>query len=39
MQNKSIQIGTSGWHYKHWKGHFYPEDLTYRGWLEFYAKQ
>ena len=20
-----IQIGTSGWHYKHWLGKFYPE--------------
>jgi len=39
MQKKSIHIGTSGWHYKHWKGHFYPEDLNYRDWLEFYAKQ
>ena len=39
MQKKPIHIGTSGWSYQHWKGHFYPEDLAYRGWLEFYAKQ
>jgi uncharacterized protein YecE (DUF72 family) len=22
-----IRIGTSGWHYKHWKGPFYQPDL------------
>ena len=21
-------IGTSGWHYDHWKGVFYPGDLS-----------
>ena len=39
MQKKTIHIGTSGWNYKHWKGPFYPEDLTSRDWLKFYAKQ
>ncbi len=30
-------IGTSGWHYEHWRGRFYPEKLTRAKWLEFYA--
>ena len=30
-------IGTSGWHYEHWRGRFYPEKLTKAEWLEFYA--
>ena len=30
-------IGTSGWHYEHWRGRFYPERLTKAEWLEFYA--
>ena len=30
-------IGTSGWHYDHWRSRFYPEKLTKPKWLEFYA--
>ena len=30
-------IGTSGWHYDHWKGPFYPKDLSATGFLEHYA--
>jgi len=30
-------IGTSGWHYNHWQGSFYPETLSKVKWLEFYA--
>jgi len=30
-------IGTSGWHYDHWRGRFYPEGLSKRKWLEFYT--
>ena len=30
-------IGTSGWHYNHWQGRFYPETLSKVKWLEFYA--
>ena len=30
-------IGTSGWHYEHWRGSFYPEKLPKANWLEFYA--
>ncbi len=32
-------IGTSGWHYSHWKGGFYPEGLPAREWLSFYAQR
>jgi len=30
-------IGTSGWHYDHWRHRFYPEKLPKAKWLEFYA--
>ena len=30
-------IGTSGWHYDHWRDRFYPEKLIKAKWLEFYA--
>jgi len=30
-------IGCSGFHYKHWKGTFYPGDLPQRRWFEYYA--
>jgi uncharacterized protein YecE (DUF72 family) len=32
-----VLIGTSGWHYKHWRGNFYPQDLPVKDWLQFYA--
>lgn len=31
-------IGTSGWHYDHWRGLFYPENLAKPKWLGFYAE-
>jgi uncharacterized protein YecE (DUF72 family) len=33
-----IYIGTSGWQYYHWKGKFYPEDLSSKDFLKFYSK-
>jgi len=30
-------IGTSGWHYDHWRYRFYPEELVKPKWLKFYA--
>ncbi|MDI6450030.1 DUF72 domain-containing protein [Anaerobaca lacustris] len=33
-----IRIGTSGWHYDHWRGRFYPEKLPKNRWLEHYAQ-
>lgn len=32
-----IRIGTSGWHYTHWRGPFYPEKLPPSRMLAFYA--
>jgi uncharacterized protein YecE (DUF72 family) len=31
-------IGTSGWHYPHWRNIFYPAGLAKNGWLEYYAR-
>ena len=33
-----LHIGTSGWHYKHWRGPFYPEDLPDEDLLKHYLK-
>ena len=33
-----IQIGTSGWHYDHWVGPFYPQGMKSRDFLPFYAQ-
>ncbi|HEY3972558.1 MAG TPA: DUF72 domain-containing protein [Candidatus Sulfotelmatobacter sp.] len=33
-----IRIGTSGFHYKHWKGPFYPQTLRESAMLEFYTR-
>lgn len=35
--NTTVRIGTSGWNYHHWKGIFYPQGLSQKKWLEFYA--
>jgi uncharacterized protein YecE (DUF72 family) len=32
-----VYVGTSGWHYAHWRENFYPADLPTTRWLEFYA--
>lgn len=32
-------IGASGWHYKHWRGPFYPEKLPASKMLEFYCER
>ena len=34
----AIHIGTSGWHYKHWRGPFYPEKFAGSKMLEFYTR-
>ncbi len=34
----AYRIGTSGFHYRHWRGVFYPEDLPAADWLPFYAR-
>jgi uncharacterized protein YecE (DUF72 family) len=33
-----LWIGTSGWHYKHWVGNFYPEGLPASAMLEHYVR-
>jgi uncharacterized protein YecE (DUF72 family) len=32
-----LQIGTSGWQYRHWRETFYPRGVAQARWLEFYA--
>jgi uncharacterized protein YecE (DUF72 family) len=32
-----VHIGTSGWHYAHWRGPFYPADLPPAKMLRWYA--
>lgn len=34
-----LHIGTMGWSYNFWKGNFYPETLTAKEFLAYYAKQ
>jgi uncharacterized protein YecE (DUF72 family) len=36
---ENIHIGTSGWHYRHWKGPFYPQDISKSGFLHYYAER
>lgn len=33
-----VFIGTSGWHYNHWNGIFYPEEVTGYNELTFFAE-
>ena len=34
-----IRIGTSGYHYKHWRGPFYPTGISPDEMLEYYSQQ
>ncbi len=34
-----VYIGTSGYHYAHWQGVFYPEELSPADWLSFYQQR
>jgi uncharacterized protein YecE (DUF72 family) len=34
-----VRVGTSGWHYGHWRGPFYPPDLSPRRFLAYYARR
>lgn len=38
MADGKLFIGTSGWHYKDWRGEYYPQTLKTAEWLAFYAK-
>jgi uncharacterized protein YecE (DUF72 family) len=33
-----VRVGTSGWHYDHWRKRFYPVDLPKSKWFEHYAR-
>jgi uncharacterized protein YecE (DUF72 family) len=35
----ALRVGCSGWQYKHWRGHFYSNDVPASRWLEYYASQ
>jgi uncharacterized protein YecE (DUF72 family) len=35
----AVHIGTSGWHYRHWRGPFYPEKLPASKMLGHYAER
>ncbi len=38
MANRGkLRVGTSGWHYDHWRRVFYPEDLVKERWFEHYS--
>ncbi len=39
MAVAEIHIGTSGWHYDHWVGPFYPEGTPAADFLAFYAER
>jgi uncharacterized protein YecE (DUF72 family) len=34
-----VHIGTSGWHYGHWRGPFYPDGLEAGRFLTYYAER
>ncbi|HEY7291367.1 MAG TPA: DUF72 domain-containing protein [Vicinamibacterales bacterium] len=33
------RVGCSGWQYKHWRGAFYPTELSSSRWFEYYASR
>lgn len=35
----NVRIGCSGFHYPHWRGLFYPDDLDERFYLDYYSKK
>ena len=39
MPRGEVLIGTSGWHYRHWRGPFYPKDLPASRMLDFYVER
>ena len=34
-----VLIGTSGWHYRHWRAGLYPDSLPAGAWLGYYAQR
>jgi uncharacterized protein YecE (DUF72 family) len=39
MMAEMLHVGTSGWHYDHWQGAFYPGDLPSDRWLAYYSER
>jgi len=39
MMKRPILVGTSGWHYAHWKGPFYPEKMPADRMFAFYCRR
>jgi uncharacterized protein YecE (DUF72 family) len=39
MTRSEVRIGCSGWEYRHWRGRFYPREISHDRWLEFYAER
>lgn len=37
--SSDVLVGTSGWHYKHWRGPFYPERFPQDKMLSFYTER
>jgi uncharacterized protein YecE (DUF72 family) len=33
-----VRVGTSAWHYAHWRGSFYPRELPRSRWLAHYSQ-
>lgn len=36
--DRNIYVGTSGWHYKHWMGNFYPLGLKSKDFTDYYLR-
>ncbi len=34
----ACHVGTSGWHYRHWRGRYYPDTLPTSKWLQWYTR-
>ncbi|WP_200763666.1 DUF72 domain-containing protein [Nitrosophilus alvini] len=39
MPDRAVFIGTSGFYYEHWKGVFYPADLSKTKFFDYYIKK
>ncbi|MBJ6111017.1 DUF72 domain-containing protein [Hymenobacter sp. BT523] len=38
MPHPTYYIGCSGYHYRHWRGRFYPEKMPMRLWFDYYSQ-
>ncbi len=38
-RRSAVHIGTSGWHYPHWQGPFYPKTLNKKDFFAYYAER